>query len=130
VWSVWSPKFIDVLSRLDVIEQAMTLGTVLAFKVRGGDIGAVLAFPLAYSKQLMDHTTNTGYQSHSAQSMLKSLGDAVGGTSQEATSAPGGAPFSIHFRTLGDVAYFITSLNTPSATIRAVEDRVWRLLGR
>jgi len=43
VWSVWSPKFVDVLSRLDVIEQAMTLGTVLAFKVRGGDIGAVLS---------------------------------------------------------------------------------------
>jgi len=45
VWSVWSPQFIDVLSRLDVIEQAMTLGTVLAFKVRGGDIGAVLSPP-------------------------------------------------------------------------------------
>jgi dethiobiotin synthetase/adenosylmethionine--8-amino-7-oxononanoate aminotransferase len=49
VWSVWSPQFIDVLSKLDVIEQAMTLGTVLAFKVRGGDIGtcgAFLFFPL------------------------------------------------------------------------------------
>jgi bifunctional dethiobiotin synthetase / adenosylmethionine---8-amino-7-oxononanoate aminotransferase len=44
VWSVWSPQFIDVLSRLDVIEQAMTLGTVLAFKLKGGEIGAVL-FP-------------------------------------------------------------------------------------
>jgi dethiobiotin synthetase/adenosylmethionine--8-amino-7-oxononanoate aminotransferase len=45
VWSVWSPQFIDVLSRLDIIEHAMTLGTVLAFKVRGGDIGAVLFAP-------------------------------------------------------------------------------------
>jgi bifunctional dethiobiotin synthetase / adenosylmethionine---8-amino-7-oxononanoate aminotransferase len=44
MWSVWSPQFIDVLSRLDVIEQAMTLGTVLAFKVRGGDIGTCSAF--------------------------------------------------------------------------------------
>ena len=73
--------------------------------------------------------TTTGYQSHSAQATLKALGDAVNGTSQ-VTSAPGGAPFTIHFRTLGDVAYFITSLNTPPATIRAVEDRIWALLGR
>jgi dethiobiotin synthetase/adenosylmethionine--8-amino-7-oxononanoate aminotransferase len=42
VWSVWSPQFVDVLSRLDVVEHAMTLGTVLAFKVRDGDTGAVL----------------------------------------------------------------------------------------
>ena len=47
VWSVWSPQFIDVLSRLDIVEHAMTLGTVLAFKVRGGDIGAVLFPPCA-----------------------------------------------------------------------------------
>ena len=46
VWSVWSPQFIDVLSKLDVIEQAMTLGTVMAFKLRGGDIGAVFSPPL------------------------------------------------------------------------------------
>ena len=64
--------------------------------------------------------------------MLKALGDAVNGTSHQVTtiSAPGGAPFTIHFRTLGDVAYFLTSLNTPPATIRAVEDRIWALLGR
>ena len=70
--------------------------------------------------------TNTGYVSHSAQALLKALGDAVVG----GTSAPGGGPVSIHFRTLGDVAYFMTSLNTPPATIRAVEDRIWALLGR
>jgi dethiobiotin synthetase/adenosylmethionine--8-amino-7-oxononanoate aminotransferase len=47
VWSVWSPQFVDVLSRLDVIEQAMTLGTVLAFKLKGGEMGAVFSpFPL------------------------------------------------------------------------------------
>jgi dethiobiotin synthetase/adenosylmethionine--8-amino-7-oxononanoate aminotransferase len=72
----------------------------------------------------------TGYQSHSAQATLKALGDAVSGTSHQVTSAPGGAPFSVHFRTLGEVAYFITSLNTPPATIRAVEDKIWALLGR
>jgi len=38
VWSVWSPQFIDVLCRLDVIEQAMALSTVLAFKLKGGPL--------------------------------------------------------------------------------------------
>ena len=63
----------------------------------------------------------TGYQSHSAQALLRALGDVAG--------EPGGL-FSIHFRTLGDVAYFMTSLNTPPTTIRAVEDRIWAVLGR
>ena len=137
VWSVWSPQFIDVLSRLDVIEQAMTLGTVLAFKVRGGDVGtcSVFLIPVVHhfgsSWPRKADGTDIGYQSHSAQAMLKTLGDAaVDGTSHDVTSAPGGAPFSIHFRTLGDVAYFITSLNTPSATIRAVEDRIWASLSQ
>ena len=40
----------------------------------------------------------------------------------------GGAPFGIHFRTLGDVAYFITSLNTTSAVIRSIEDKIWKAL--
>jgi len=42
VWSVWSPQFIDMLSKLDVVDHAMTLGTVLAFKVRSGNSGTSL----------------------------------------------------------------------------------------
>ena len=44
VWSMWSPQFIDVLSKLDLVEHAMTLGTVLAFKVKGGDSGGFALF--------------------------------------------------------------------------------------
>ena len=71
---------------------------------------------------------HTGYQSHSAQALLKALGNAVGGNGRDGPSGPGGAPYSIHFRTLGDVAYFMTSLNTPPSTIRAVEERIAALL--
>ncbi|KAH8991362.1 PLP-dependent transferase [Lactarius hatsudake] len=109
VWSLWSPQFVDMLSRLEIIDRVMTLGTVLAFKVADN---------------------HAGYQSHSAQALLKTLGDAASKSGRDVTSAPGGGPFSIHFRTLGDVAYFMTSLNTPSTTIRAVEDRIWAVLGR
>jgi dethiobiotin synthetase/adenosylmethionine--8-amino-7-oxononanoate aminotransferase len=31
----------------------------------------------------------------------------------------------VHYRTLGNVAYFMTSLNTPADTVREVEDRIW-----
>ena len=31
---------------------------------------------------------------------------------------------AIHFRTLGDVAYFMASLNTPESTFRALETRI------
>jgi bifunctional dethiobiotin synthetase / adenosylmethionine---8-amino-7-oxononanoate aminotransferase len=75
-----------------------------------------------------DIIVNTGYQSHSAHAVLKALGDAVGGTNLDMSCGPGGAPFSVHYRTLGDIAYFMTSLNTPPSTIRAVEDRIWALL--
>jgi dethiobiotin synthetase/adenosylmethionine--8-amino-7-oxononanoate aminotransferase len=44
------------------------------------------------------------------------------------SSAPGGAPFGIHYRTLGNVAYFMTSLNTPRKTIEEVENRLWKTL--
>lgn len=149
-WSMWSPQFIDVLSKLEVVEHAMTLGTVLAFKVRGGDMGA-LSRPSPLFGSIFSRTedrladgvgvpihrgiltargTNTGYQSHSAQAMLKALGDVVGGTDRDMSSGPGGAPFSVHSRTLGDVAYFMTSLNTPPSTIRAIEDRIWASLNK
>jgi len=108
VWSLWSPQFVDVLSRLEIVDRVMTLGTVLAFKVAD---------------------SHAGYQSHSAQALLKALGDAAS-DSGGGTSVPGSAPFSINFRTLGDVAYFMTSLNTPSTTIRAVENRIWAVLTR
>ena len=46
----------------------------------------------------------------------------------DSTAAPGGAPFGVHFRTLGDVAYFMTSLNTTSGVIRSIEDKIWKAL--
>lgn len=38
--------------------------------------------------------------------------------------------FGVHFRTLGDVAYLMTSLNTPDAVVREVERKVLSALLR
>ncbi|KAG1821199.1 onanonoxo-7-onima-8-eninoihtemlysoneda [Suillus subaureus] len=105
VWSFWDPEFITSISCLDVIDEAMTLGTVLAIKFKDND---------------------AGYASHSAQTLLQSLRLPLDNGS--ASAAPGGAPFGVHYRTLGNVAYFMSSLNTPRATIEALEDRLWRLV--
>ncbi|KAI0315562.1 PLP-dependent transferase [Amylostereum chailletii] len=108
VWSFWDPGFVDVLSRLDGVREVMAMGCVLAIKLEDAQ---------------------AGYHSHSAQAVLQSLNQAAL-PSEEASPAPGGAPFSIHFRTLGNVAYFMTSLNTLAATLRAVEDKVWSILDK
>lgn len=50
----------------------------------------------------------------------------------EDASLPGvlaGAPYSVHFRTLGDVAYFMTSLNTRPGMVREIEDRILDVIG-
>ncbi|KAI5998832.1 pyridoxal phosphate-dependent transferase [Pisolithus albus] len=53
---------------------------------------------------------NTGYASHCARELLRS------------------STFGIHFRTLGNAAYFMTSLNTPREVIEEVENRIWTTL--
>lgn len=123
VWSFWDPAFVDAVSRLDVVEEVMTLGAVLAIKVRDSAGGKFR--PLASLFDLMD-IQMIGYQSHSAQKLLESL--KLGTKDETISSAPGGSPFGINYRTLGDVAYFMLSLNTSAATTRSVEDRIWNVL--
>ncbi|KAF9466408.1 PLP-dependent transferase [Collybia nuda] len=107
VWSFWDPGFVESVSRMAEVEEVMTLGCVLAVKIK--DNGG-------------------GYVSHSAQEVFGKLKDCVGSMDDMGSVAPGGAPYGIHFRTLGNVAYFMTSLNTKGDVIRSVEDRIWRTL--
>ena len=59
-----------------------------------------------------------GYRSFSAQSILAGLAVPHG------ESVDGVEPFGINYRTLGDVGYFMASLNTPSEVLRATERRI------
>jgi hypothetical protein len=63
-----------------------------------------------------------GYSSSAAGTILAGLGgpDRVEGAEEE----DGGSFEGVHFRTLGDVGYLITSFNTPAGTVRALERRV------
>lgn len=107
-WSFWEPEFLHKVSQLNAVNEVMTLGTVLSIKLED-EAG--------------------GYQSLSAQKLLEpiKIADAEG---NELPAAPGGAPFGIHFRTLGNVAYFMLSLNTPRSVVHSMQDRIWKTLAR
>ncbi|TFK83451.1 onanonoxo-7-onima-8-eninoihtemlysoneda [Polyporus arcularius HHB13444] len=109
VWSFWDPEFVNVVSRMENVAEVMAFGTVLSIKIK--DDAA-------------------GYQSHSARALLESIRTAVHNEGDTLSPAPGGSPFGIHYRTLGNVAYFMLSLNTPANVARAVEERVWTVLNR
>jgi dethiobiotin synthetase/adenosylmethionine--8-amino-7-oxononanoate aminotransferase len=38
-WSFWDPKFVETLSQMNLVDEVMTLGTVLSIKVRDGAKG-------------------------------------------------------------------------------------------
>ncbi|KAI0784460.1 onanonoxo-7-onima-8-eninoihtemlysoneda [Abortiporus biennis] len=105
IWSFWDPSFVESVSKLDVVGEVMAMGTVFCVKLRD---------------------ESAGYQSHSAERLLQSIKDTVG--SDNPSPAPGGAPFGINFRTLGNIAYFMLSLNTSPEVIRSVEKRIWTTL--
>ncbi|KAK7454514.1 hypothetical protein VKT23_011268 [Stygiomarasmius scandens] len=107
VWSLWDPQFVEKVSEMDgIVSGVMALGTVLAIQLRD---------------------SKPGYTSHSAEAVFKPL---LLPEEDDWTmfSSPGGAPFGVHYRTLGNVAYFMTSLTTSSSTLRTLEDKIWKIL--
>ena len=120
VWSFWDPEFVDELSKLGSVKEVMTLGCVLVIKIDDGGRGkspGLDAFPVRSSYFRLVQ----GYRSTAAQDMLDSIRDTDYGPT-------GACSFGIHFRTLGDLGYFITSLNTERQIIANVEKRILEVL--
>ncbi|KAG5639590.1 hypothetical protein H0H81_010792 [Sphagnurus paluster] len=106
VWSFWDPGFVKAVSGSPNVEEAMTLGCVLAIKVKD---------------------VTGGYTSHAAVEAFGPLRELLQ-NDNGGSGAPSGAAYEVHFRTLGNVGYFMTSLNTKPEVIRSVEDRIWNVL--
>ena len=120
VWSFWDPDFVDKLSRLESVKEVMTLGCVLAIKIDDGGGGKTyrhLMFPTRNSRLRLVQ----GYRSTAAQEILGPIRD----TDPSSTNPHS---FGIHFRTLGDLGYFITSLNTERQVITEVEKKILKVL--
>ncbi|EJD49735.1 PLP-dependent transferase [Auricularia subglabra TFB-10046 SS5] len=97
VFSVWDRAFVQRVSTFENVDEVMTLGTVLAIRLRDGAV--------------------EGYTSDAADAFFDPLRhDDSGG-------------FVVHFRTLGNVAYFMSSLNTHVGILREVEAKILRLYG-
>ncbi|KAL0067833.1 hypothetical protein AAF712_005001 [Marasmius tenuissimus] len=108
VFSLWDPDFVDAVSRREKVHEVMTMGTVLAIRLADGN--------------------DAGYTSHSAEKVFQGLSLPSSNSENVLSAAPGGAPFGVHFRTLGNVAYFISSLDTSPDTLRSLEDKIWTQL--
>ncbi|KAF9649875.1 PLP-dependent transferase [Thelephora ganbajun] len=100
VWSFWDPEFVDELSKLELVKAVMTLGCVLAIEIDDG---------------------GRGYRSTAAREILDPIRD-----SDPSPTSP--YSFGIHFRTLGDLGYFITNLNSERQVIAKVEKRILEVL--
>ncbi|KZV84659.1 PLP-dependent transferase [Exidia glandulosa HHB12029] len=100
VYSVWHPGFVKTLSQCENVEDAMALGTVLSIRLKPGDGAA-------------------GYTSEVADQFFQPL--------REEDTEKG---FAIHLRTLGNAAYFMSSLNSKPAGLRTLEDAILQLWGK
>ncbi|GAB1525126.1 hypothetical protein RhiTH_008283 [Rhizoctonia solani] len=93
-WTLWDPKFIETASKSKRVEQVMALGTVFAMTLRGAE---------------------GGYQATIAQDFISLI--------QNQLSTDSG-DYGLHARTLGDVVYFMSSLNTRRETLSVIEKAV------
>ncbi|CAE6429853.1 unnamed protein product [Rhizoctonia solani] len=93
-WTLWDQNFVETASRSENVEQTMALGTVFAMTLRDA---------------------KGGYQATKAQAFIESV--------QKQLSTNGGE-YGLHARTLGDVVYFMSSLNTKRDTLKVVERAV------
>jgi dethiobiotin synthetase/adenosylmethionine--8-amino-7-oxononanoate aminotransferase len=100
VWSLWSREFVDSISHHPKIKGTVSLGTVLILHLDpslGGGSGS-----------------GSGYTSTASESFLKKLRITRQGELFE----------GIHARPLGNVVYFMSSLNTESEMLRGVEKSI------
>ncbi|BGP00711.1 hypothetical protein NBRC10513v2_006505 [Rhodotorula toruloides] len=105
VWSLWSSSFVQSVSSHPAVDGVMAIGTVLAIHLKAGD--------------------GAGYQSTASETVLRQLRFGAPFDSDPAAAAsPSGAPFHIHARPLGNVIYFMSSLNSSAETLRSVEGSI------
>ena len=101
VWSFWSNSFLTEVSSLPNIDGAMAIGSVLSIHLRATD--------------------SAGYQSTASEAFLRRLRYGPEMTPDSAAVSPAGMSFNMHARPLGNVVYWMASLNSEPATLRAVE---------
>ncbi|KAM0750577.1 PLP-dependent transferase [Meredithblackwellia eburnea MCA 4105] len=108
VWSFWSSSFVSQVSHHSSVEGIMAIGTVLAIHFLASD--------------------GSGYESTASEDFLKRLRYGTPFEGQVGVS-PAGASWNAHARPLGNVVYWMASLNTGEGTRRALEGAILEALG-
>ncbi|BGP19330.1 hypothetical protein JCM10213_006183 [Rhodosporidiobolus nylandii] len=103
-FSLWSSSFVHSISSHPSVSGVMALGAVLAIHLRPPP-GSSAGYSSTASESVL-RRLRYGHQPH---------------TADEAAASPTGAPFGIHARPLGNVVYFMSSLNSNKEALRAVE---------
>ena len=107
VWSLWSHSFVQQISSFPSVQSSMSLGTILVIHLA---------------------STTSGYSSTASAAILAQLRDGAPLDPLAPDASPMGLPFHIHARPLGNVIYFMSSLNSNASTLRSVEKALLRLL--
>jgi dethiobiotin synthetase/adenosylmethionine--8-amino-7-oxononanoate aminotransferase len=114
VWSMWSPTFLDSVSRRFEVESVVALGSVLAIKLRDENPGMSSSCFFVLFAHFNPETclrSPTGYTSTAALGLQSALSRVEGG-------------FGIHSRVLGNVFYVMASQTTTVDVVRRIEERV------
>ncbi|EPQ31140.1 uncharacterized protein PFL1_01329 [Pseudozyma flocculosa PF-1] len=112
-WSFWSPAAVDQLSKLPNVDHAIAMGCVLKVCLKDGEGGGGYTSTASVDilKKLRTHPTALqGHASVPASTPSQQPGD-----------ADAVLPFNVHARPLGNVIYFMSSLNTPNEVLRTTE---------
>ena len=105
-WSVWDKSFVNLLSHAERVSGVMALGTLLKIELKTDSV--------------------SGYTSDAANDLMLKLGKQTGVMEHDATSSLSSQTFPLHLRSLGNVMYILTSLNTPSDVLSSVQKSLER----
>lgn len=105
-WSVWDKSFVNLLSHADRVSGVMALGTLLKIELKTDSV--------------------SGYASDAANDLMLKLGKQTGIMEHDTTPSLSSHTFPLHLRSLGNVMYILTSLNTSSDVLRSVQKSLER----
>ncbi|KAG8739295.1 hypothetical protein FRC12_016373 [Ceratobasidium sp. 428] len=97
-WTMWDPDFVNDISKEPQVEQTMSLGTVFAMTLRDPE---------------------GGYQAATGQNFISSV---------ERHLLDSGSDYGLNARVLGNVVYFMSSLNTSLDVLKIIEGAVLEVL--
>lgn len=98
VWSMWSPAFLEALSRNSTIEGVWALGSVLAIQIKSLD-------------------GSSGYKSDAARGIQAAL--------RQGESQGSAGRWNVHSRVLGDVLYVMMSQTATEGEACRLESLLW-----